>query len=215
MTVLDRFEAKLRALRSWFEETHPPSYGIAHGFATKGPMAELEVRRAEQEAGVSLPPEYRAFLLRFGDGQVGPGWFRRVREGLAPASIRPFPLVAPLLGICSPEHQRLSQEAQSREYGQLLKQWESIPKDDGVLSICHYGCAIYGHLILNGPFRGNVWILHGDTAYYGPFGGSEPLHDESASAEWQPTDTPRDYSFYEWYENWLDGQLKTAGLADG
>jgi hypothetical protein len=154
VTVLDRFDAKRQALRSWFEDSRPASYGIAHGFATAEPMAEPEVQRVEEAAGVSLPPEYREFLLRFGDGQVGPGWFCQLREGLTPACKRPFPLAAPFLGCCSPGHQRLSRDAQREEYGRLLEEWEPIPKDDGVVSICDYGCAIYGRLVLHGPFRG-------------------------------------------------------------
>jgi SMI1 / KNR4 family (SUKH-1) len=212
MTTLNRFNDKLHALRSWFEESRPPSYGIAHGFVTAEPMAEPEIRRVEDQAGISLPSEYREFLLRFGDGQVGPGWFRSLRDGLTTASERPFPLTAPLLGCCSPGHQRLSKDAQREEFGRLQEEWGLIPKDDGVLLICDYGCAIFGRLILNGPFRGNVWIVQGDSAYYGPFGGSGPLHDEYESAEWEPTDSPRGYSFYEWYESWLDGQLKMAGV---
>lgn len=214
MTVLDRFDRKLHALRSWFEKSRPPSYGIAHGFATAGPMAEFEVHRIEQEAGVSFPPQYRSFLLRFGDGLVGPGWFHCAREGLTQASSRPFPLSEPLLGTLSPAHQRLPKEAQWEDYKRLLEVWEQIPHHDGILLICNYGCAIYGALVLNGSFRDKVWILCGDNAYYGPFGGSEPLHDECAPTEWEPTDSPRDYSFFEWYEHWLDGHLKIAGLAE-
>jgi hypothetical protein len=214
VTALDRFDVKLRALRSWFEVSRPPSYGIAHGFATVGPMDQPEVRRIEEEMGVSLPPEYRSFLLRFGDGQVGPGWFRRVWEGLTPQSKRPFPLSEPFLGCCSPSHTRLQEKAQQVEYKRLLEAWNPIPKDDGVLSICDYGCAICGLLVLNGPFRGKVWVLSGDAAYYGPFGGSEALHDEYAPIEWEPTEIPRDYTFFEWYESWLEGRLKMAGLPD-
>jgi SMI1 / KNR4 family (SUKH-1) len=215
VTVLDRFATKLRALRAWVRESRPPPYGIGHGFSTAKPMSETSVRRIEGEYEVSLPPEYRAFLRRFGDGRVGPGnLFRKVREGLTAASRRPFPLTEPFLGCCSPAHQRLSKGAQWEEFKRLLKPWEQVPKDGGVLSICDYGCAIYGALILNGPFRGRVWILSGDAAYYGPFGGSEGLHDEGAPSEWERMETPRDYSFFEWYESWLDGQMKMAGLAD-
>ncbi len=94
----------------------------------------------------------------------------------------------------------------------LLEEWERIPKDNGVLWISDYGCAMYGVLVLNGPYRGQVWFLTGDAAYYGPFGGSEALHDESAAANWTPTEEPREYSFFEWYESWLDVKLKMAGL---
>src|SRR5664279_159586 len=98
MTVLDRFEAKLVALREWFVDNDPPSYGIAHGFALAEPMEETEVQRIEEEAGVSLPVEYRSFLLRFGDGEVGPGWYHPLRKGMTQASKLSFPLTKQLLG---------------------------------------------------------------------------------------------------------------------
>jgi hypothetical protein len=214
MTVLDRFEAKLAALRTWLVENNSSSYGIAHGFAFANPVKESRLRRIEEEVQISLPPEYRDFLLRFGDGQVGPGRFHSFEKGLTSKSRQPFPLTKPFLGSCSPEHQCLSQEAQSNNFQKLFIEWELIPKQDGVLLICDYGCAMYGALILNGPFYGRVWILSSNAAYYGPFGGSEALHDEYAPCEWVPTATPKDYSFFEWYESWLDGQLKDADLTE-
>jgi hypothetical protein len=214
VTLLDRFDAKIAALREWFNDTDPPSYGIAHGFALANPMDEANLHRIEEEAGVALPAEYRSFLLRFGDGEVGPGWYHRLRKGLTPASNRPFPLTKPFLGCCSPAHQRLSKDAQWEDFRQLSSEWDRIPKHDGVLAICDYGCAMHGVLILNGPLCGRVWMLSGDAAYFGPFGGSEGLHDEYTPSEWEPTDTPKDYSFLEWYESWLDGQLTVADLAD-
>lgn len=57
-----------------------------------------------------------------------------------------------------------------------------------------------------------MWIQSGDTAYYGPFGGSEPLHDETWPPEWKATDHPREYAFLEWYESWLNARLKMAGF---
>ena len=141
--------------------------------------------------------------------------FRQAKEGLTAESKNRFPLAQPFLGTLAPPHQRLPNEQQWEQYGELLKQWELIPKEDGVLAISDYGCAIFGVLILNGPNCGKVWILSGDTAYYGPFGGSEPLHDESWPSEWRATEHPRDYSFLEWYESWLQARLKMAGLIHG
>jgi hypothetical protein len=215
VTAWDQFDAKLHALRSWVETSSPILHGIEHRFMTAEPMAEQEIRRIEEEAGISLPTEYREFLLRFGDGNVGPGLFSNLREGLTPASARPFPLAAPLLGRLSPRHNQLSKDLQHEDYLKLSDELAAISGDEGVLAICDYGCAIYGRLILNGPFCGKVWVLAGDADYYGPFGGSELLHDEFTPPEWEPTDTPRDYSFAQWYESWLDGQLKSAGIAEG
>jgi len=64
VTALDRFDAKLRALRSWFEASHPPSYGIAPGFATAGPMEEPDVRQIEEEMGISLPRYFEWYESR-------------------------------------------------------------------------------------------------------------------------------------------------------
>jgi len=208
-TVLDRIDANLAGLRRWAEVGEPlPFIDEGLDFVVGPPMDEAELRAIEREYEVALPPEYRGFLARFGDQSVGPGnLFRRVNEGLTARSKNRFPLGEPFLGTLSPVHQWTEQE-----YDRLLKEWQSIPKEDGVLAISDYGCAIYGVLILNGPYRDQVWIQSGDAAYYGPFGGSEWLHDESYPPEWLATGHPREYSFLEWYESWLNTRLKMAGL---
>ncbi len=211
--VLDRIDASLARLRTWAEEGKPlPFIDEGLDFVVGPPMCEAELQTIEREFVVRLPAEYRAFLARFGDTSVGPSHFRRAREGLTDRSKNQFPLGNPLLGTLSPEHQQLPQGRHWDDYGRLLKAWEPTSKEDGVLAISDYGCAIQGVLILNGPFSGQVWIQHGDTAYYGPFGGSESLHDESWLPEWQATEHPREYSFFEWYESWLNVRLKMAGL---
>ena len=213
MIPLDRIQEDLAALQIWAEEGKPlPFIDEGQDFIVGEPMAEAELSKFENDFEVSLPPEYRSFLQRFGDARVGPGQFRRLGETLTARSKRAFPLQEPFLGCFSVSHQELSQQRQSEEFGRLLQRWQSIPKEDGILAITDYGCAIYGVLILNGAHRGQVWIQHGDSAYYGPFGGSELLHDESASADWKATDHPREYSFFEWYESWLNIRMKMAGL---
>lgn len=205
--TLDRLNTKRRLVRSRLEESQFPGDWKRH-LARATPIDEAELRRLEQEHEVSLPAEYRAFLRRFGDGHFGPGArFHRVVEGLSPAATCQFPLGAPLLGRCSPaRHSLPSEAAKWEDFSRLVAIWKPIPKDHGVLSIADYGSAMKAVLILNGPFAGRVWMLSGDAAYYGPFGGSEPLHDSRANAKWAPTGTPREYSFFAWYESWLDGQ---------
>ena len=214
--TLDRIDVSFASLRTWAEEGKPlPFIDEGHDFVVGPPMEEAELQAIEHRYQLELPSEYRGFLARFGDISIGPGnLFRRVTEGLTARSKNRFPLDKPLLGTLSPAHQRLPEEQQGEAYGQLLKQWEPVSKEDGVLAISDYGCAIYGVLILNGPYCGQVWIQQGDTAYYGPFGGSEPLHDESWLPEWEATEHPREYSFLEWYESWLNVRLKMAGLVE-
>lgn len=170
------------------------------------PLEEDQIQELESAYKVSFPIEYRAFLKRVGDISIGPGLkFNRPSEGLSENSHRPFPLKKPLLGRCSPDHHELPKDQQWDDYGRLVKHWDAIAHDFGVQSIADYGCAMYALLILNGHLAGRVWMLSGDAAYYGPFGGSEMLHD-GASVEWEPTFEPTDYSFLEWYLHWLNSK---------
>lgn len=213
MTVLDRIGENLDSLRTLVREgAMRPHAKEHHNFAFSEPMQEAELKSIEQEFGVSLPAEYRAFLGKFGDTRVGPGSMRTVREGLTPASKRAFPLSGPELGSSAFSYEELSDENRKGELESLARAWEAIPKQDGVLEISDYGGGITAVLVLNGPYCGRVWVLLADTGYYGPFGGSEPLHDESVTISWTPNDHPRDYSFFEWYESWLNGKLKIAGI---
>jgi hypothetical protein len=212
--VLDRIEANLAGLQSWAETGEPlPFIDEGVDFVVGPPMEEAELHAIECKYELELPPEYRAFLTRFGDTSVGPGHvFRRVNEGLTAQSKNRFPLSKPLLGTLSPEHLHIPQLQEEEDAVRLFKLWEPIPKESGVLELCDYGCLIYGVLILSGPYRDQVWIRTGDSAYYGPFGGFEPLHDESRLQDWKVSEHPREYSFLEWYESWLNVRLKMAGL---
>ncbi|MBC8102439.1 MAG: SMI1/KNR4 family protein [Cytophagales bacterium] len=209
---LERLAEKRDTLRQRRQEGGVPGGTGVEIEAEASPLTEEELRAIEHDFEVVLPAEYRMFLQRFGDADNGPGnGFGPVRDALTIASKLPFPLAQPFLGTCSPEAQQVPAEAQWEDYRRLMEQWKTIPLDQGVLPLSDYGCAIYGVLILNGPFCGRVWVQCGDAAYYGPFGGSEVFHDESiAATKWQPTDFPRDYSFFEWYENWLDAELATV-----
>jgi SMI1 / KNR4 family (SUKH-1) len=214
VSALDRIKRNLDLLRGWAETGKPrPFVDEGHEFSIERPMRESEIQAIESEFGVTLPPEYRLFIERLGNPRVGPGnKFRRAAEGLTVSSRRPFPLQKPLLGSCSPSHQGLTHERQWKELRLLIDKWNKIPTNDGVITISDYGCAMYGVLVLNGPYRGKVWMQTGDAAYYGPFGGAEVLHDESEPSAWTPTNEPRDYSFFDWYEHWLNGRLKIAGF---
>ncbi len=135
--TLDRIGASLTRLRTWAEEGKTlPFIDEGHDFVVGPPMEEAELQAIERKYEVALPPDYRGFLAQFGDASIGPGnLFRHVNEALTARSKNRFPLDKPLLGTLSPAHQRLPHERQWEDYGRLLKEWEPIPKEDGVLAI--------------------------------------------------------------------------------
>jgi hypothetical protein len=208
-TILDRFESQLQLLCGW--DTEDESRG--RQFAMGPLMTEADLQRIEGENGVTLPGEHREFLKRFGDGDVGPGnEFVPLSRALTANGRLAFALAGPFLGDCSPGARRLSEAERWEALGPVIKEWEAIPKDHGTLRICEYGCGISAVLILNGSYCGKIWILSGDAAYFGPFGGGEPLHNEEVDDS-QLTDHPKEYTFLEWYGHWLDSQVGGANLA--
>ena len=46
----------------------------AHGFRTHPPLSEKAVREFEAQHRVTLPPEYRGFLIQVGNGGAGPAY---------------------------------------------------------------------------------------------------------------------------------------------
>src|SRR4051794_23697533 len=119
MNVLDRIAEKLEGLRWRYEDEDSDSLYSGHGFVTGGPLDESEIRRIEREHDVVLPSEYRAFLNRFGDGEVGPCTFHPLREAVTQESRLPFPLSRPFLGVNSPAVHRMPEPERSQQFSRL------------------------------------------------------------------------------------------------
>ncbi|MFM9370599.1 SMI1/KNR4 family protein [Streptomyces sp. Da 82-17] len=162
-------------------------FGAAtHRYALSPAPAEADIGAFEARLGVQLPPEYREFVARVGDGPAGPG------HGLLPLAVpRPeateedgwavddewatdrlpgraaarFPLDAPLPG---PQPGRRGAAAD-----------ELTP---GTLVLADQGCGIYDRLVLTGRYAGEVWRIDTD------WGGFVPLSS----------------GFREWYVEWLE-----------
>lgn len=206
--VLDRFEAKLKLVCGWDADDAEP--GLR--FETGPELTEAALLSIEHEYGIRLPNEYRDFLKRFGDGDIGPGnEFVPLSKGVSANARRPFPLESPFQGNLPPEANKLSETDRWEAYGLWLKEWQSIPKDHGALRICEYGCNIVAVLILNGSYSGKVWTYSGDSAYFGPFGALlDGLHNQSADLN--ISSNPKDFTFFEWYAHWLDSEVGEAAF---
>ncbi|EYE99986.1 Hypothetical protein CAP_1859 [Chondromyces apiculatus DSM 436] len=121
----------------------------SHGYTFAPCLTEAEVAEAEQRHGLTLPPPYRAFITRLGNGGVGPQY-----------GIGPF---------------RVSEEHQSRPFPHTAPfQLTEDTLDDllpGAARLADCGCGIEIVLVLNGPAAGQVWL---DARYEG---GISPLRD--------------------------------------
>ena len=174
-------------------------------------LTEAELRSAAKYYSISFPQDYRTFLKRVGNGSAGPGMGLEPllpRKGKGPKSpSKPFPLQRP--------HQRnsemwnLDEGDWSDETKQYAKKHEetnaTLDCQAGTFELVNYGCGISAKLVLNGRFRGQVWVLDPNNGEYVPFGEFANLH--YPDQQLKKKDQQKPFTFTEWYEHWLNHTL--------
>ena len=192
---------EIREKLDWLSKTDPafwPSLAEEHRFRLGRPLSKAELNAACRSHEIKLPEDYVDFLLNLGNGGAGPGYglepFRGVsskarkptakskRHRKGPS--RPFPLDGPV----------------DDEDDEI---WGTNRLDNGVWTLAGYGCGICANLVLNGPFRGQVWVLDPNESCYEPFAERTYLHDEQCDVV-RGKDDDVVFTFSEWYEHWLD-----------
>lgn len=184
--------------------------GFGHDFLVEPPLSETDLAEAEEELGISLPPDYRTFLLEVGAGGAGPFYgvfpLRRDEQGWhwLDGKVRsdntflgePFPSTeerarwAEELDAREPVKDRFSDEqSYLAAYRAWDDEWEKLNEEmtAGAVCLSHEGCGYYTWLVVTGPERGTLW--KDLRACDGPL---QPL---SAAGH--------RVSFGEWYLDWL------------
>ncbi len=204
--LLARLRASDVAYSVFGSETH--HYQL-NPVATKQMVQEFELRHS-----ITLPPEYRDFIMNVGNGGAGPfygllslGEFDQFDVG---SLAEPFPYSHHWNADDDwfDELKRLS-EAEIKRADRPLKELMAEPPSEdnptkkrmkmqswyfdschinGTIPLCHEGCNYYDLLVVSGPMRGTVWI-DGRTSD----GGIAPVL--------QPDGGP--YTFATWYNDWL------------
>jgi uncharacterized protein (TIGR02996 family) len=173
---LDRIRARIDRFLAW--EGRHRVFGVeGHHCRLLPTLAEPDLLRFERRHGLALPGEYRAFLLRVANGEMGPSY------GLDPLDLgKDYDLACPF-PVSSAEAARLI--AHSLEASCAA---EASWTGGGCLCLTHHGCGNYSLLVVNGPLRGNMWIS-GDCFI----------------PDFKDDDQP--IGFLAWYEQWLDSEL--------
>ena len=204
----------------------PKVFGaIAHGFRLNPPLPEAEVAAFETEHHVSLPADYRGFLIHLGNGGAGPayGLFKLgemdggrgharwiENNGFVGILAEPFPYADKWNDLTGkPEFDDAQALAQTNYeyddlYGERLDEWEqkhywNTRHVNGAIPICHLGCALREWLVVTGPEAGHVWCDRrvDDQGLY-------PLEIETTTR----------VTFLRWYRSWLDDALKHLSAGD-
>ena len=149
-----------------------------------------KIASVEATYQVSLPPDYKCFLLGFANGGAGPGFGlftidEAFERHLTPHL--PFPYETAMRVVYA--------DTQTEEELKELCAFYDDPRNEhGKLVLGELGCGAMMDLIVTGPARGQVWIDDRSTEW----GGLYPFDQFDNSSP---------LSFMNWYEVWLDRSL--------
>ena len=193
----------------------------AHDYKLNPPIAASVIEEFETQHGITLPEDYRFFVMEIGNGGAGPYY-----------GLFPFGQHDGSLGLRSWEHGDLlgdvSQPFPHVEAWNLPKSfcdqvpnippdlpvdeeqrrwdaWDQVEQEhywnpsimNGAIPICHIGCALRQWLVVNGEQKGFVW-----NDYRADCGGVLPVVDEAG----------RQVSFSGWYMSWLEEAHREASM---
>jgi hypothetical protein len=200
------------------DQRHQVFGALGHTFRLEAPVEVEDLNRAEAQWGVTLPADYRTFLLTVGAGGAGPfyglvelehdgtgwGWRQYPHEGSTDIDrlAEPFP------GEIDPEllRQALAGEPDASSYDddeafeEAYEEWRTTYEDwyfspdhtVGAVRLAHQGCATHDWLVVSGPHRGQVWT-----------------DDRASDCGLSLTAA----SFTDWYLRWLDAAEATPRSA--
>ena len=179
-------------------------------------LSESELTAFERDFRVTLPDEYRAFLLRVGDGGPGPGdglgtLAQSARQSPTADLDRPFPFSSRAYAEGSAQFRGDLKTLSAAEAGaRELERHGGVPwrerpdrkyAQPGVLFLATPDSPwADAYLVVTGEDRGKVWM-------YGFECGWDPEAPTWAEDEGQIDKPPR--GFLRWYEDWRDHALTT------
>jgi len=130
-----------------------------HGYTSQPCLTEQELKAWEAASNVSLPEEYRLFLLEIGNGGNMPSEYCDFEVwplGSAPMQatlLEPFPITKERLRQRSAEYD--SDEASFLP--ELDECWENGDPPPGCLAVARYPSYDVVSLVVNGELRGSLW----------------------------------------------------------
>lgn len=180
-----------------------------HHFTLNPPLTEADVQAFERQHAITLPTDYRRFLIEIGNGGAGPtygifplGLFDGSGASLEPwgdfvgTLAEPFAHREPWNDLTGSPDNAL-EDTDEDEYWRRVTAFEaryySASVMNGALPICTIGCALRIWLVVTGEEAGRVWYdYRADYRGIGP----EITRDGIPA------------TFGAWYMEWLEEALR-------
>ncbi|WP_299123235.1 SMI1/KNR4 family protein [uncultured Tenacibaculum sp.] len=188
---IERIKEKLSLLKK-LDKNYKVFGSENHKYKLNKRKTEQELIAYEKEYSITLPKEYRSFLKNIGNGGAGPYY------GLEPLENGRFSdleykrkddlidLAQPFLHTTPWNFIEITAENEE-EY--FENKWIN-----GLLRISNFGCGVSINLVVNGAEHGNLWV-------------DDRCNDQGIFPETYSDNNER-IQFLDWYEAWLDKELK-------
>ena len=166
-----------------------------HQYAFNKKISESEISEFEQQYKITLPEDYRAFILHFGNGGCGPyyGLFK-LETGIydLPQNQKESEIIKLDAPFRFSTFWNLTELAQ--DYDLWESQYDLCKWCAGMLRIGHIGSGAFINLVVSGEERGNIWIDDRVSE-----GGIYPndYHNGRNST-----------SFLQWYIQWIEQSIE-------
>jgi hypothetical protein len=208
----------VRTAISQLRGRQPNVFGFdGHGFQMNPVLSESEAAAFERDHKIVLPPDYRQFVTKVGNGGAGPfyGVFPlgfmddnfgqrpwEENDGFIGTLSEPFRFQEEwndLSGYPEADLMKRNETEYDRQIDKFEGKYWSSGLMNGAFPICHEGCALRLWLVVTGEQAGKVWEDRRSE-----YKGLRPVLLAGGSAA----------TFSEWFCEWLDGCFGTAGLSD-
>ncbi|MEA5617534.1 SMI1/KNR4 family protein [Cronbergia sp. UHCC 0137] len=180
----------------------------SHEYQLNSCLKDVDIQAFETQYQITLPNEYRCFLLEVGNGGAGPGYgLYKILEPICKNEM-----------VATPSQKKYDIISQTFS---LTQAWNNLdlPKDaylddkfiQGAFVIANYGCGIYALLVITGEQKGKIWIddrTNDSGIYPASKNFCHYFHDLEPDDFMSDDDDGEPLSFYDWYEDWLNRSLE-------
>lgn len=195
---IERIRSKLELLKQTDSECE--LFGAqAHEYRLNPVWTKDDVKEFEEAWKISLPTEYREFLMKVGSGGAGPYYgLEKPEDGIYEdldyrTSLneisKEFPYTEEWNAKTDWDDDNITQE----EWDELDRQYFSPEHSAGLLRISNFGCGVSMNLVVKGQCYGEIWVDDRSNS-----GGIYPDHYFGNKER---------LTFLDWYETWLDQSI--------
>lgn len=173
-----------------------------HKYVFNRTKSEKDLTDFEKNNGIKLPREYKEFLMQIGNGGAGPYYgLEPIENGLFAdldykdkTDLNDLSQPFPHTSHWNLDFGEVTDENEDEYFKQKDEEYYQNKWANGLLRVSNFGCGVTMNLVVNGEEYGNLWV-------------DDRCNEQGIYSN--PYIENRDrITFLDWYENWIDTELK-------